>query len=355
MDAEGWREPHRLAGWAPDDARELLVALAASDGGDLALAHTTETLAKVFAVTSAWDLARGAYLAAANAWDPLHAPRAAALRVVVAELPLAPFATNAEAIAAELDLLRAAFDATWPPPLAARALVELRRSLAPRPITGRIEAAFGLAPEDLALAIAAAAPIIDADAAPLLALHDWTPLLRAQTAFSLDPTRVLALGLVRATPKLVPHPAFASRLLGRAGLEQPTGARMGLVEPCGDVPGDVDTLATALVIRNAIAVVIGASGSGRRSALAHIARRRGRRLYTAHPLAGATPDTLVDAAIEARLHDGVLAVDLDAWRERGVAFETAQLAALAPIAVVSRDEPEIPPAARAFTMYPLGR
>jgi len=343
-----WREPRRLAGWEPDLARDVLLALVEEGGDDLALAQTGELLGKVFAVTGEWELARDAYTTAAEAWSELDRVRAEVLRAVASSLPLTPFPGDRDALMTEIAFVRRAFEGE--PPLAERAIAELRRSLAPRPITGRIEAAFGLSPEELALVIAAATPIVDPDAAPILPIDDWLQVLAASTGVVADPTRLLALGVVRATPDLVPHPGVASRLIGRTSIDHPAGVRLIPVEPIGRSANDTEDLARVLFAGFGIGVLVGPSASGRRTTAARIVGRRGRKLFTARPAQGASANSIVEAALEARLNDGLLAVDLDDWRSRGV--DTDLLTQLAPIVVVSRDEPGIPAESRAFTMYP---
>lgn len=346
-----WREPRRLAGWEPDLAREILLGLAEQGGEDLELAQTSELLAKVFAVTRAWDLARDAYETAAGAWGEFDPVRAEALRAVASRLPLMPFGTDRDGLLAEISVIRHSFQG-GPSPILERAVNEIRRCLTPRPITGRLEAAFGLAPEELALVMGAVTPILNPDAAPLLPLADWLEVIAASTGVMPDPTRLLALGIVRATPELVPHPALASRLMGRTALEHPAGARLVPVEALGGATDDAEDLSRALVSGYGIAVIVGPASSGRRTAAARLARQRGRKLFGVRVVSGASADSVVEAALEARLHDGLLAVDLDDWGQRGVDAEL--LNRLAPIVCVTREEPEIPPDLRAFTMYPIG-
>ncbi len=351
-----WREPRRLAGWEPDFAREILLAIAEEGGEDLALARTSELLAKVFAVTHEWALARDAYTSAAETWEGLDPVRAETLRGIVAVIPLTGFANDREAVNAELAILRRAFEHASSDHTVEAAveagIVELRRCLSPRPITGRIEAAFGLAPEELALVMAAVTPIVDPDAAPLMPLGDWIQVLAATTGIVVDPDRLLSLGLIRATPDLVPHPGLASRLLGRTSIDQPSNARLVVVDPVGRSAPDAEDFARMLFSSYGIGVFVGPPASGRRTAAARLARRRDRKLFFARPTQSASPEALVEAALEARLQDGLLAIDFEDWRACGV--DAGVLARIAPVVVIADSEPPIPEEARAFTMYPVG-
>jgi hypothetical protein len=148
----------RMVAWAPDDARELLAGVASGgdEHDDVALAHTSELMAKAFAITGAWKLAREGYGLAAASWRPHDPTRAFALGELAKRLPLEPFRHDADAIEAERLLVDRMRGEDAAPPLLLRAVTEIRRALAPRPITGRSEAACGRAPMEAALLLAIA-------------------------------------------------------------------------------------------------------------------------------------------------------------------------------------------------------
>lgn len=346
-----WQRASRIVAWAPDDARDLLIA-ASGDGGDddLALAGTSELLARAFAVTGAWDLAGQAFEAAAASLQATDAARAHALRGIAAQLPLEPFASDGEAIDAELDLIARAVDPQAPAPVVRRAVVELRRSLAPRRITGVLEAAFEISAMELAFVMAAAAPILRPESTPLLPASAWGPLIASSSlGVTADCARLLRLGIVREAPELVPHPALVSRLLGRTEVVNPSGVHLRRIPPIGKVGPGADDLARDLVTGTGIGVVVGPTGSGRRTAIANLVARRGLATYSASTVVG-TPAALIDAAVEARLHGGLIIIDLDEWP----GIELATVAGLAPIVAVSTFDPPIPRELRAFTMQALG-
>lgn len=339
MDTLG--EAWRIAAWAPDDARELATANAPLDEDQLVIAY--ECLARVFAVTASWALAYDAYIAASLTVAPFDAARAAAFCGTAAQLPLAPFARDRDATAAEIDLV--ARCVAGETPIVRRSVVEIRRALAPRAITGRFEAAFGLAPEDTALAMAAVASIVDpASCAPRTA-SAWHELL-APSLFGRrgNVERLVGLGLCVETPVLVPHGAVVGRLLGRTTLEQPPGIVLDpivrrelaieLVEP-----------ARELALRGGLAVIVGPAGSGRHACAARIAELCGRAAFAARPGAGAAD--FASAAIEAGLHDGFAVFDLEAWATRGVAPDLGRHCAF----VIAREDPAIALDRRAFTLH----
>jgi hypothetical protein len=347
-----WYGPRRLAAWAPDDAREEIVTLGAGTVAldDADLARAGELLAKVFAVTAQWELARAAYADAAAAWQPLDPGRAIALATLAASLPLPPVASDQDAVAAELDLVRRSIGRDQAPPLARRSLLEVQRALAPRQIVGRIEAAFGLAPEELAILMGAVASILEPDAVPLLPFEGWTTVL-ADSLLDAQPDvgRLVGSGLVRVTPALVPHPNLISRLLGRATLEPPTGVRFEPLVARGPAPDEISRLSRSLMVNGGVAAIVGPARTGRHTFAAHVAQAAGQRALAVHPVLGGGPEALVDAAFEARLFDALLVIDLDAWR--AVGLSSLALPALGPVIAVSRDEPALPRDERVFTVH----
>src|SRR5439155_22750121 len=136
------REAARIASWAPDEARELIAQVEPTD--DIGVARAAELLARIGAVTGAWELAREAYAEAAAAWEPLDARRATALRAIATCMPLQAFGTDIDAVASEVELVQRIFDDNRPAPIVQRAVVELRRVQEPLHVTGMIERAFGL-------------------------------------------------------------------------------------------------------------------------------------------------------------------------------------------------------------------
>ncbi|MCX5747456.1 MAG: hypothetical protein NT062_33750, partial [Proteobacteria bacterium] len=120
-----WDRAWRLAAWAPDAARELVTAAREEADDPHDAERALEILARVFATTGAWELAADAFASAAAAWDRDDPARALALRAVATQLPLAPFADDASALAAELDVVTRAHAAA---PLVRRTIVELRHA-----------------------------------------------------------------------------------------------------------------------------------------------------------------------------------------------------------------------------------
>ena len=336
----------RLAAWAPDAARDRLTALLeAGTGDDLALAAASEVLAKVFAVTGAWELAAQAYEQAAAVHEDLGDPALAGeLRAVAARFPLAPYADAREALAAELAIIEAALRGA--PPTADRYVAELRRALPPRPLLGRLEAAFALAPEEVELLAAAIASAIEPARIPARSAAAWADLLGGDP---LGDARLRAIGLCRGAPELHAHPGVVSRLLGRERLEPPAGLRMRSITP-GAPPERVAELAAALV-GPAIGVV---HGTGPRKAVAAaIAHHLGWELLLAHPRLGALPELLADAVIEATLFGSLVAVDLDRWRAQGTDLAAdggAALAARGPLFALAAGDPPLALSHRAFTL-----
>lgn len=342
--ASVWERAARLAAWAPDEARELL-ADASPEGDVLDVARLAELLGRVFAVTGAWELAAAAFTDAAATWTGLDEQRAAALAALAAALPLAPFTSDDEALAAELAVIARCLDPEAPPPIVERAIVELRRALVPRQVIGRLEATCGLAPLEVALLMAAAAPIL-APGLPSAPVAAWAPLLEAASlTAAVDLDRLVALGLLQPGPALVPAPALVSRLLGRTTVEAPLGGRLRRIAP-GPPPPDAAVLARALVLGGGVAVVVGPAGTGRAATVARVVAERGLGLFEAQLGGRASDAALTGAAVEARLHDGLLVVDLDAWDAPPLEL----LVALAPIAVVTTTEPALPDEVRAFTL-----
>lgn len=335
-----------LAAWAPDAARERLIALLeAAAGDDAVLAEASEVLGKVFAVTGAWSLAARAYHQAAATWAELgQVALAASLRELADRFPLAPFADDQEALTAELAVL----DAAQRGVTAGDRLVELRRALPPRPITGWLEASFALAPEEMRLVMAAVASILDAASYPARTTAGWSTVLTGGPG--LDDGRLLASGLCRATPMLCPYPGLVSRLLGRDRLEQPQGVRLEMVSPGVAPSGAPDAIAA--LVGPSIGVIHG--GGARGAAAAAIAAGQGWNAIAAHAVLGAAPASLTAAALEARLFRGLIAVDLDAWRELGVELVGgdggAALALRGPLFALAADDPAIAARHRAFTI-----
>ncbi len=344
-----WDRAARLAAWAPDEARELLMD-ASPEGDVLDVARLAELLGRVFAVTGAWDLATTALADAAASWQDLAPARADALAAIAAALPVAPFASDAEALEAELVLVvRCLTDDE--PPVVERALVELRRAQAPRAITGRLEATFGLSPLEVAYVMAAVAPIL-LDGFPAVPASAWAPRIAASClTTTASPARLLALGLLQPGPGLPPAPALVSWLLGRTTIAQPTGIQLHRIAP-GATPPDADALAVRLLTDRRIGVVVGPPGSGRAAAMAAILAHRGGALFEAHVGALVRHVALTGAALEARLHGGLLALDLDAWGPLDADLLGA-LAAVAPLVVIASADPAIPEELRAFTLTPL--
>jgi hypothetical protein len=345
-----------LAAWAPDAARDRLAALlTAGSDDDALLAGASEVLGKVFAVTGAWPLASQAYEQAAAVHDALGAlALAGALREVAARFPLAPFADDREALAAELAVIEAAQRGA--PSSAERRVVELRRALPPRPITGCLEAAFALGPEEMALLMAAVAGGVDPVRYPARTAAEWSALLGGGAGDgggggggAIDDSRLRAIGLCRGVLALVPHPGVVSRLLGRDRLDSPLGLRLRAVAPA-EAPERSDELAAALV-GPALGVI---HGAGPRAAVAAaIAARLGWELLIAHPRPGASPELVAEAVVEATLFRGLLAVDLDRWRLLGIDLARDGGAALArrgPLFVLAAGDPKVAPRHRAFTV-----
>lgn len=328
------REAARIASWAPDEARELIAKVEPTD--DVGVARAAELLARIGAVTGAWELAREAYGEAAAAWEALDGRRAAALRAIATCLPLQAFGTDIDAVASEVELVRRIFETDRPAPIVQRAVVELRRTQEPRHVTGLIERAFGLTPGEMAYVMAAAAPALEADVVPRLPASDWQPLLGSS---SLDgpaaPARALATGLIKESPALTAHPALVSRLLGRTTIENPIGMTLRFVTP-GAAPNDADVLARSLVVDRKIG--IGDSVE----ILAAIAARRGLRVLAARAQSASTI-ALGAAILEAGLHGAIVAIAADEWRS--VALPTE-----GPLLVVARTAVSIPPGQRAFTL-----
>ena len=328
------REAARIASWAPDEARELIAQVEPTD--DVGVARAAELLARIGAVTGAWELAREAYGEAAAAWEALDARRAAALRAIATCLPLQAFGTDIDAVASEVELVRRIFETDRPAPIVQRAIVELRRTQEPRHVTGLIERAFGLTPGEMAYVMAAAAPALEADVVPQLPASDWQPLLGSS---SLDgpapPGRALASGLVKETPALTAHPALISRLLGRTTLENPIGMTLRFVTP-GAPPPDADALARSLILDRKIGV------GDSVETLAAIAARRGLKVLAARAQSASTI-ALGAAILEAGLHGGIVAIAAEEWRNIKLPTE-------GPLLVVAKTQVPIPPGHRAFTL-----
>jgi hypothetical protein len=331
VEIESWREVWRIVAWAPDQARDLVVAGEGEVASELDHARAADVLAKVFAVTGAWPLAREAYDHAAESWASLDPARALCARAIAARLPLRAFAGDGEAIAVELDLV--ARCVRGEAVTLRRSLVEIQRALHPLAITGRIEAAFRLSPGELALVMAAMASVIGDE---LRTVEEWQRVLAVDDGIE----RLVELGVASATPMLVPHPTLASRLLGRTTIEQPRGIRLDLVPTIGRPPREAADLARALA-RGGIGVIYGAPRSGRRTYGAHVA---GRTVLAARRVAG-DPD-ITGALREAALHDATVAIDLDEWGLDAIDAFDRNGALIA----VSRENPAIPNERRAFTI-----
>jgi len=331
------REAARIASWAPDDARELIANVPPTD--DIGIARAAELLARIGAVTAQWDLAKEAYAEAAATWEPHDAARAAALRAIGSQLPLQPFGTDIDAVASEVELVRRIFEQGRPAPVVQRAIVELRRALEPRPITGMIERAFGLAPGELAFAIAAAAPALEADVVPRLSASDWQLLLGSSSLDGAVPLGRARL-LVKEGQELVAHPALVSRLLGRTTLENPIGMTLRFVT-AGAAPADADALSRALVIDRKIGI------GDNLEALAAIAARRGLKVIAARAQS-ASSIALNAAIVEAGLHGGIVAIAAEEWRN-------ITLPTQAPLLVVAKTPVAIAASQRAFTLSSQGK
>jgi len=242
-----------------------------------------------------------------------------------------------------------------PPPLVRRAVGEVRRALAPRVVTGRIEAAFALPPEAATLLFAVAAPLLDESLGPLRTHEAWASLLAGS---SLDPDvgidMLVHAGLVRETPELVPHPSLIARLLGAGALAPPSRLSFAELTPRGARLGDDERAATALAICGGLGCVRGGTGGERQRIAARIAADLGWRALLAQPRLGVDLATLRDAAREVRLHGAVLVLDLEAWRAVDVDLVSpeaiALLGVIAPVVVLAAaDEPSLAPL-RAFSI-----
>lgn len=338
---EPWDSAARMAAWAPDDARDLLASLAhAGDGQDeVALACTSELIAKAFAVTGAWELACDGYLLAAESWQPLDPGRARALGELAKQLPLAPFRDDAEAIEAERALVARVRDEAAAPPLLLRAVTEIRRALAPRPITGTIEAACGLAPMEAALVFALASEPRAFAGTTIETCHE---LLAPSQWYEAGLDRVVALGLVRVTPEVAAHPRLVSRLRGRTAIEMPRGLR---VERIAGVAARVDAgeqRRTSALLAGGIARV----GAGQLGEAARLVATRGVGLCAVHPIGGDPSELLAEAAVELRAHGAMLAIEHEAW-----SFAPRELiASLAPIVVAGGDDALFADDPRAFQL-----
>jgi hypothetical protein len=343
----------RRASWDPDGARELVIAAGAAGGDQRELAVASELLGRIAAVTGAVTIADQAFASAIDAWVELGEPELAWLAAAMQRaLPIRPFTSEREALDAELSLLEPA--APGQNPLVARALVELRRAVAPRRGPGRVEAAFGLDPAEMALLFAAVASLLDEHLGPLRTAAEWTPRL-APTL--IEPpgaaaASLVAAGLVSETPVLVPSPALIGVLLGRARMASPPGVELTRHDgPLAPVPR-VAELAAALG-RRGVGVVHGGSPGARAAAAAAVARRLGFGLAVAAP-AGREVAALREAAVEARLFDCLIAIDLDAWRDAGVdvaaAVAAGALAPCEPGLVLAAADPPLPASRRAFTL-----
>ncbi|HEX5059398.1 MAG TPA: hypothetical protein VFV99_08570 [Kofleriaceae bacterium] len=260
--SEPWDTAAAIAAWAPDATRELL-ANAVDLEDEFALPRASELMAKAFAVTGVWDLARDTYALAADTWEALDAARARALRELVQLLPLVGFANEHEAIEAERMLVRS-LDARGVPLLVLRALTEIRRAILPRQVTGLIEATFELAPMQHAFVMALAL-----DSAARLTMHEWQMRLRPSVWFEHSLERTIELGLVHTTPVVTAHPRLVSRLHGRTVIEMPRGVRYEELEPT----------------------------------------QRGLRRFRLHAIGNPLPEALLEAAIEIGVHGGVVADD----------------------------------------------
>jgi len=261
--SEPWDTAAAIAAWAPDATRELL-ANAVDLDDEFALPRASELLAKAFAVTGVWDLARDSYALAADTWESLDAKRAGALRELIRALPLVGFASEHDAIEAERTLARGMLDAGSESMLVLRAMTEIRRAMLPRPITGLIEATFELAPMQHAFVMAVAL-----EGASRLTMHEWQTRLRPSLWFEHSLERTIELGLVHTTPVVTAHPRLVSRLHGRTVIEMPRGVRYDELEPT----------------------------------------QRGLRRFRLHAIGNPLPEALVEAAIEIGVHGGVLADD----------------------------------------------
>ena len=339
-----WHYASRLVAWAPDEARELLVG-APHDGDPLHEIRVAELLGRVFAVTGAWDLARRATHTAAAAWLAPEPARAVALRGLAESFPLAPFRDDAEALAAELELVRQVVDGARPMPVVRRAVVEIRRALEPRVLSGRLEHALALSPPELALLVAATAHVLD-PTLPALPADRWEPLVRSSSLLAgtrID--RLVRLGAIVATPELVASPAIVSWLLGRTRREDFAGVRLIPIAPAAP-PADARLLALELAAGDRVAVVVGPAGTGRRATLAAILASRGVGLWELEPSSSASAEEIRFANLEARLHGALAVVDLDRWS----APDLELVSALAPIAIVTEREPALHEDRRAFTL-----
>jgi hypothetical protein len=339
------REAARIAAWAPDEARELIAALPEeARDNDIAHARATELLARIGAITGEWALASAAYVAAAESWDVLDPVRAMALRAIGGCMPLAPFGSDIDALAHEIDLVRRIFDPEVPAPVVLRAVVELRRAISPTSITAMLERTFLLSPGELAYVMAVAAPNLEPGCAPRLGAADWKPLLGSSSLDGpVDVGRALSTGLVRSglvrggAGELTPHPALISRLLGRTTIEQPIGVTLRPVVPA-HAPLETDVFAHALVVSGGIGV------GDDVGSLAAVAARAGYAVMAAHPDVAATPAGLATAIVEAGLHGALVVIDLDSW-------PLERLPELVgPLLVTSKRDPRIPPERRAFTL-----
>jgi hypothetical protein len=343
----------RRAAWDPDGARELVIAAGAEGGDDRDLAAASEVLGRIAAVTGADAIADRSFAAAIDAWVAAHEPeRAWAAAAMQRALPVRPFGGDREALAAELSLLAPA--RAGENPLATRALVELRRAVAPRAAPGRTEARFGLSPNEMALLFAAVGSLLDERLGPLRTAAAWAPRLAPSLVAPLGDAAdsLAATGLVTATPELVPSPALVGVLLGRRRPESPPGVALVRFEGARVRVAQLDALAAALG-RGGVGVVCGATLAARAGAAAEVAARLGFGLVIATPR-GHDAAALREAAVEARLFECLLAIHLDAWIDAGVdviaAIEAGALTACAPGLLLASVDPTLAEDRRAFTV-----
>ena len=340
------KEAWRIAASDPDAARELVFTTVDGDENSLVLAQ--ECLAKVFAVTGSWDLARAAYMGAAASSDPLDAARAAAFRGTSECLPVLRFTSDREAIAAELDLVVRCLAGEVP--ATRRMLVEIRRALQPASTLARIAAVFGLGPEDVSLMMAAVASIAIADQVSRRTPAEWNEVLvPSQLGRCGSVERLVHHRLCAAIPQLVPHPSLVSRLLGRCELDHPSGIRLDSLDVV--VQPLPTSLSRVLLTTRGIAIIHGEPATARTACAAAIGAQCGRRVFAMRPSAGAESADFASAALEAALHGGMLAIDLDDWSARGIEIAAfSDLIARTSMFVLGRHAAAIPADRVAFLL-----
>jgi hypothetical protein len=351
--AHAWR----IAAWAPDAARDLLITAIADGGDDIALAAATEVLAKLVAVTGAWELARASVDQAAEIRRSLgDLASAAALVELGARFPLAPFGYDAEALEAELSLICAAVSGELSK--LDRAIVEIRRALTPRSLTGNIEAWFRLTPSETLLLMAAVGSVTDPRCGPPRSAEIWHRVLGGADDAA---DQLVSRGLATSVGELVPAPRAVSRLLGRNELDPPATIRL-VRPPSSRDHRDHRPLSEALVDRSRYGVVLGSRVSASELAAGIARRAHATSCVVAIPILTTgqpTASDLAEMVIEGRLFGAVVAVDYTAWQQAGVDLARPDIAArvlsCGPVVVTAGEDPPLPREWRSFTVQAAER